>query len=54
MFNIYGDGQEILTDSHDSINLIIQKSNKDVRFLVGKNYEKTWDNKALEEQGFNS
>lgn len=54
MFNIYGDGQEILTNSQDNIELIIQKSERDIHFLVGKKYEPTWDNKVLEEQGFNS
>ena len=53
-FNIYGDWQEILRDCESPITLTIKKSKHDVVFLVGKNYEATWDNKVLEEQGFNS
>ncbi len=50
---IYSDGQEILKTKNKEIQIEIKKSKYEVKLLIAKNYIKTWDNKILEEQGFN-
>lgn len=50
---IYCDGKEFLITQNDiQTNFTIQKSTQFVSLLIAKAYQNTWDNKVLQEQGF--
>jgi len=52
---INADWNKILTTIKDQeVNITIKKSKYKVKLLIEKSYKKDWDNKVLEEQGFNN
>ena len=52
---VLADWNEVLkTKKNEEIKLIIKKSKYNVNLLIEKSYMEDWDNKVLEEQGFNN
>ena len=52
---VSADWNELLkTNSWEKIKLIVKKLNFTVKLLIEKSYEEKWNNKVLEEQGFNN
>lgn len=51
--NIYCDWREFLkVDENNSLDITIKKSSKIVKLIISWDYLDTWDNKVLQEQGF--
>nr|MDD3720291.1 NAD(+)/NADH kinase [Candidatus Gracilibacteria bacterium] len=51
--NIYCDGREFLkVDENNQLDITIKKSLKSVKLIISGDYLDTWDNKVLQEQGF--